>query len=181
MLLLTLRGTPTLYYGDELGMCDGDIPLEAQRDPEGLRGGKSRDPERTPMRWDGSPTGRFTGGQPWLPMGDDVAAINVESERADPGSMLELHRRLLALRRAEPALAVGDWAPITAEGDLLAYERHEAGGRRLAIFLNLGSSDLVTSAPAGRIALSTHLDRDSDAVEGRLSLRPNEGVIIGCA
>ncbi len=60
MLLLTLRGTPTLYYGDELGMCDGDIPLEAQRDPEGLRGGKSRDPERTPMRWDGSPTGGFT-------------------------------------------------------------------------------------------------------------------------
>ena len=178
MLLLTLRGTPTLYYGDELGMRDGDITRDAQRDPEGLRGGKSRDPERTPMRWDWSAAGGFTTGVPWLPIGDDVGAINVATERRDPDSMLELHRRLLALRRAEPALSVGDWAPITAEGELLAYERHEAAGRRLAVFLNLGSSELVVPAPAGRIALSSCLDRDSEQVEGRLRLRPNEGVIV---
>ena len=178
MLLLTLRGTPTLYYGDELGMRDTEVGPAAQRDPEGLRGGKSRDPERSPMRWDGSTKADFTMGEPWLPVGTNVETINVAAEKRDPSSMLELHRRLLALRRAEPALAVGDWAPIAAERDLLAYERHEAAGRRLAVFLNLGSSELVVSAPAGRIALSTCLDRDSEQVEGRLRLRPNEGVIV---
>ena len=177
MLLLTLRGTPTLYYGDELGMRDAHVPATAQRDPEGLRGGQSRDPERTPMRWEGSPNGGFTTGQPWLPMGTNVATINVEEERGAPDSMLELHRRLLAYRRAQAALSVGSWAPISAEGDLLAYVR-EAEGRRLAVFLNLGASPAVAAAPAGRIALSTHLDRDGEPVRSVLRLRANEGLIV---
>jgi hypothetical protein len=133
------------------------------------------------MRWDGSAGSGFTSGRPWLPMGSDVATINVEAERNDPQSMLALHRRLLALRRAEPSLAVGDWALIAADGDLLAYERHETGSRRLAVFLNLGRAELATTAPAGRVVLSTKLDRDSERVEGRLSLRPNEGVIVELA
>jgi alpha-glucosidase len=181
MLLLTLRGTPTLYYGDELGMRDADIPPAAMRDPEGLRGGKSRDPERTPMRWDGSENGGFTTGQPWLPMGDDVATINVVAERLDAGSMLELHRRLLALRRAEPALSVGDWAHITAEGDLLAYERRAANGARFVVALNLGHRELTADVGRGQIVLSTALDRDGETVHAPLHLRPNEGVVVKAA
>jgi alpha-glucosidase len=183
MLLLTLRGTPTLYYGDELGMRDVVIDASAQRDPEGLRGGPSRDPERTPMRWDGSSNAGFATGQPWLPMGEDLAAINVESERRDPASMLELHRRLLALRRAEPALSVGSWTLLSVGDSLLAYERRAPGAAAFAVVLNMGRTKLAVDLPgcAGRIALSTHLDRNDEHVEGRLSLRANEGVIVQLA
>ena len=86
ILLLTLRGTPTMYYGDELGMIDGDIPGASERDPQGLRGGDSRDPERTPMRWDPSPSGGFTdGAQPWLPMGADAVVGHRAERRVLPG------------------------------------------------------------------------------------------------
>jgi alpha-glucosidase len=126
MLLLTLRGTPTLYQGDEIGLRDVPIPPELVQDPwerniPGL--GYGRDPERTPMQWDASPNAGFTTGTPWLPVADDYACVNVDAQRDDPTSMLTLHRRLIALRRAEPALAVGSWTSVEAEGDLLAYLR----------------------------------------------------------
>ncbi len=139
MLLLTLRGTPTLYYGDELGMVDASIPPELERDPARFHGPTGgRDPERTPMRWDASSNGGFTTGSPWLPLGEAVAKVNVEAEDRDPGSMLRFYRRLIALRRAEPALAVGDWTPVVARGAVLAYER-SVPGRRLVVALNLGT------------------------------------------
>ena len=117
MLLLTLRGTPTLYYGDELGMRDVPIPLEREQDPWGKRVpglGLGRDPERTPMQWDASPHAGFCAPdvEPWLPVSDDAARVNVAVELADSGSMLTLTRRLLALRRATPALAHGGYRPI---------------------------------------------------------------------
>ena len=179
MLLLTLRGTPTLYYGDELGMEDVPIPPELEQDParfDGPNGG--RDPERTPMRWDGSPGAGFTAGTPWLPVGGDLERINVAAQRDDPASSLHLYRALLALRRSEAALSIGAWSPLTADGDLLAYERSHAG-RRLVVALNLGHGPLAADLPAaGRILLSTHLDRDGEAVAGRVELRPDEGVIV---
>ena len=107
MLLLTLRGTPTLYYGDELGLPDATVPPERIVDVDG------RDPERSPMPWTGSdPNAGFSVGEPWLPMVDDAGSWSVEAQRADPASMLLLHRRLLALRRASPALHRGAWTPI---------------------------------------------------------------------
>jgi alpha-glucosidase len=178
MLLLTLRGTPTVYYGDELGMRDANVPVAAQRDPEGLRGGTSRDPERTPMRWDGTSNGGFTTGQPWLPMGEDLAMINVESERRDPTSMLELYRRLLALRRAEPALSVGSWAPISAMDHVLAYERRAEAGQAFVIALNFGNRNLLIDLPRGGVVLSTHLDRGGESVTSTFRLRANEGVVV---
>ena len=182
MLLLTLRGTPTLYYGDELGMRDVPIPPELEQDParfDGPSGG--RDPERTPMPWDGSPGAGFTSGTPWLPVGGDLERINVAAQRDDPMSPLHLHRRLLALRRSEPALSVGAWSPLTADGDLLGYERSHAG-HRIAVVLNLGHGPLAADLPAaGRILLSTHLDRDGEAVAGRVDLRPDEGVVVELA
>ena len=114
VLLLTLRGTPTLYYGDELGMRDVPIPPDRVQDPWERRvPGLGRDPVRTPMRW--TPGGGFSDAEPWLPLGDEPS---VEEQERDPGSLLALYRRLLALRRREDALATGDLgaasAPATA-------------------------------------------------------------------
>jgi alpha-glucosidase len=113
VLLLTLRGTPTLYYGDEIGMRDVPIPRELVRDPQGLNMPDldlSRDPERTPMQWDASPYGGFTNTVPWLPLADDYRRVNVEAAQRAEDSVLTLYRRLIALRRAEPALRIGKYA-----------------------------------------------------------------------
>jgi len=132
------------------------------------------------MRWDATPRAGFTAGTPWLPMGDDLEHINVATERAEPASSLQLHRALLALRRTEPALSVGAWAPLAADGALLAYERSHAG-RRFVITLNLGHVALkadVLGGRVGRVRLSTVLDRADERVAGRLELRPDEGLIV---
>src|SRR3954452_17220519 len=114
MLLMTLRGTPFLFAGDEIGMQQVEIPKDRVQDPfEKLVGGYglNRDPERSPMRWDGSSRGGFSAAEPWLPMGDP-AERNVAQQQADKTSILALYRRLLALRREEQALLLGDQQPL---------------------------------------------------------------------
>jgi alpha-glucosidase len=179
MLLLTLRGTPTLYNGDEIGMTDFDVPAELQMDPARFDGpGRGRDPERTPMRWDTTTNAGFTSGTPWLPMGQSLDTINVAAQRSDPKSTLTLFRRLIELRRREPALTLGDWAPIAATDSVLAYERSVAG-RRLVIALNLrDAAARVQIGVAGKVLLSTRLDGEGAATGPELELRPDEGVVI---
>ncbi|HET7478582.1 MAG TPA: alpha-amylase family glycosyl hydrolase [Rubrobacteraceae bacterium] len=184
MLLLTLRGTPTIYYGDELGMRDAPIPPELVQDPweKNVPGiGLGRDPERTPMQWDGSANAGFCPEDvtPWLPVAEDYEQANVATEREDPVSMLSLHRRLLALRRAEPALSAGSYEPVEADGDLLAYVR-EREGRRFLVALNLGHEPRSFEHPEirGRVALTTRLDRAGEEADGALKLRGDEGVIV---
>ncbi|HZM35857.1 MAG TPA: alpha-amylase family glycosyl hydrolase [Burkholderiales bacterium] len=180
MLLLTLRGTPTLYYGDELGMRDVPIPPERVQDPFEKRvpgRGHGRDPMRTPMQW--TPDGGFTTGEPWLPLSPDHEVVNVEAQRRDPQSMLSLHRALLALRRQEPELETGGFTAFEAEADVLAYAR----GERFFVALNLGSRERRVRLPrAGELVLSTRLDRGPERVGGRdaptLALRPDEGAIV---
>jgi alpha-glucosidase len=133
MLLLTLRGTPTIYYGDEIGMTD--VPINTA-DPAG------RDPERTPMQWD--PTGGFSDGEPWLPYGD--LATNV----ADEPPVLTLHRRLLALRRE---FAEAPYRTLHAADGVLAYAR----GDDVAVALNLTAEPRPLPV-RGEVLLSTHLD-----------------------
>lgn len=183
MLLLTLRGTPTLYYGDEIGMHDVPIPPEQVQDPweknvPGL--GLGRDPERTPMQWDASPHAGFTRGTPWLPVAEDFPTANVAVERNDPGSLLTLYRRLITLRRRAPALAVGSYRAIPAGGDLLCYLR-EHQNQRFLVALNLGQQaqilELSHLEVRGRVRLSTHIDRDNEVLARVLELRPDEGVI----
>jgi len=104
MLLLTLPGTLTLYYGEELGMTNVPIPPEEVQDPAEKNEpgvGQGRDPERTPMPWDDMPGAGFTTGRPWLPIGEQVS---VAAEERDPASMLELYRRLIRLRRERAVL-----------------------------------------------------------------------------
>jgi alpha-glucosidase len=183
MLLLTLRGTPTLYYGDEIGMENVPIPPDRVQDPwERNEPGLGRDPARTPMPWDRSPQGGFTTGTPWLPLAPDVASRNVAVLAEEPRSILSLYRRLTALRRQHAALHAGSFVSLAAQGDVLAFERR-AGGSRLLVALNLGGASQRVAVPEGgvavpRILLSTALDRDGEELGPELELRPAEGLIV---
>jgi alpha-glucosidase len=177
MMLLTMRGTPTIYYGDELGLADVAIPADRVQDPRELREpgfGFGRDPVRTPMPWDGSANAGFTTGEPWLPLNPDWPTRNVAVELSDPASMLSLYRDLLRLRRAHPALSVGGVRLIEAEGDILAYERR-AGEEGIVVALNLGGQAHDVDLPAGEVLLTTC----GDYVAGRLA--PNQGMVLKVA
>ncbi|RTL51294.1 MAG: DUF3459 domain-containing protein [Bradyrhizobiaceae bacterium] len=181
MLLLTLRGTPTLYYGDEIGMTQVTIPPDRVRDPweKNLPGrGLGRDGCRTPMQWDQSRHAGFTNGEPWLPLGDDFARRNVAAETADKTSMLNLYRALLDLRRKRPELAVGSYRRILQDGDLLVYQR-EHQGRGLIVALNFGSHIIPLPKDLnGQILLSNFMDRLNCPVPIDFTLRGAEGVVI---
>ncbi len=181
MLLLTLRGTPTLYNGDEIGMHDVPIPPKLVQDPfeRNVPGiGVGRDPERTPMQWDSTQNAGFTHGKPWLPIADDFKSVNVVAEKSDDRSMLSLHRQLIALRRKLPALSIGDYRHVYTGDDVLVYGR-DAGDEHVTVALNLSHTarSLPWAAPRSRVIVSTYLDRHEE-VGDRLELRPNEGVVL---
>jgi alpha-glucosidase len=186
MLLFTLRGTPTLYYGDEIGMRDVAIAPDQVRDPyeKNVPGkGLGRDPERTPMQWSAEEKAGFTTGEPWLPVAADYGNVNVELERRDAASMLAFFRRLIALRRGEPALEVGRLELIQSEGDVLAYVRRARGGEvEYLVALNLGALPqalhLKGDHSRGVVALSTHLSRGGERVQDDLLLRADEGLVV---
>jgi alpha-glucosidase len=185
MLLLTLRGTPTLYYGDEIGMHQVTIAPHQVRDPfeKNVPGiGVGRDGCRTPMQWDATASAGFSTAKPWLPLADDYMRENVATLDADTHSILALYRALIALRKKSPQLVKGVYQPIAADGDVLLYRREGDGGA-LVIALNLGAkpaSIASSSIGAGHaILLSTFLDRRGEEVQGALELRANEGVILG--
>ena len=186
LLLLTLRGTPTVYYGDELGMSNVEIPPELIQDPQeknvpGL--GLGRDPARTPMQWDASPNAGFCPPHvaPWLPLAADYQQINVAVEREDASSMLTLTRTLLALRRDRPALDRGSYQGQESDPeDCFVYLRrfdHE----RLLIALNFSEEPQTVRISAlgeGQILLSTTLNRKGRINLAALELHGHEGCII---
>jgi alpha-glucosidase len=172
MLLLTLRGTPTLYNGDELGLPDVPVPPERVVDADG------RDPQRSPMPWEPGPGAGFTTGEPWLPMVRDADTRAFSVQRADPRSMLSLHRRLLRLRRDEPALIGGQWRLREAPDGVLAYDRI-LGDRHLVVVLNLGAGPVNVPVPGEwSLRLSTTLHRDGDRLRDAVSLEADEGVVL---
>jgi alpha-glucosidase len=184
MLLLTLRGTPTVYYGDEIGMQQVEIPDEAAHDPvaHNLPGlGLGRDGCRTPMQWDAGRYAGFSKAEPWLPLETNYQERNVAALQADDKSLYQLHRRLIALRRQHPALQLGSYRPLAASGDILAFVR-EAGDERILVALNMGPQPAEMNLPAGhadgRLLLSTFCDRAGERVSDTLRLRGNEGVIV---
>ncbi|TFV54250.1 DUF3459 domain-containing protein [Geodermatophilus sp. DF01-2] len=175
VLLLTLRGTPLVYYGDELGMTDVPVPPEAARDPDG------RDPARTPMQWDASPGAGFTTGRPWLPIPPTAGTVNVAAERADPGSLLNLYRALIRLRRRSPALRTGDYRPLPpTDPGLYAYWR-QAGDQRILVALNATGRSRTVAPPGtstGRLLLSTDPDRPLGECPDPLVLAADEAVVV---
>jgi alpha-glucosidase len=177
LLLLTLRGTPTIYMGDELGMLDTEIPAAEIQDPAEKREpgkGLGRDPERTPFLWQNGTGAGFTTGRPWLPLGHDTP---MRLQRDDPASMLCLYRQLLALRRGHPALATGSVGAVEADGAILSFRRYDATST-LQIFANTGADPAGIKPDAGRILLSTDPERKTAAVSGELTLGGNEGLVI---
>ena len=180
MLLLTLRGTPTVYYGEEIGMMNVEIPAAEVQDPaEKNEPGKAqgRDPERTPMQWDNSKHAGFTTGSPWLRLAGDHTRVNVTALSQQPDSMLSLYRALLTLRNAHVALNSGCMKDIESRGQTLSYQR-TSPSERFAILLNFHDRAEEVATVAGEIVVSTHMDRAGEAVSSSVSLRPHEGVIV---
>jgi len=169
MLLLTLRGTPTCYYGDELGMQNVTIPPDRMQDPGALNQPEvahlfGRDPVRTPMQWDASPNAGFCPAdtQPWLPLSSNADQENVATQLVDESSMLNLYRRLLAFRKAEPALVRGDYRsliiqPEQAANRCFVYERSYQG-QTLIVALNFSDQPVrfeLVGHQRGEVVLST--------------------------
>lgn len=183
MLLLTLRGTPTIYYADELGMEDQEIPAHMVQDPQeknvpGL--GLGRDPERTPMQWNSSLNAGFTTGNPWLPLGKDYMQFNVEEEKKDPESFLLFYKKLIQLRQGERALNIGSFIPVWGDEKIIAYERsHEE--TKFLILLNFTNAKADFKNPhnqTGRIEISTHTFREGADFTGAVTLESNEGLVV---
>jgi oligo-1,6-glucosidase/alpha-glucosidase len=179
MLLLTLRGTPTLYQGDELGIGKVIIPPDRIRDPQDLRQpglGLGRDGARTPMAWHDGKFAGFGTAEPWLPLHDDWRLRNVSAQDKDPASMMNLYRRLLSLRRLNAALTVGDLTLLPSEDEVLQYERR-GGEERLFVALNFGQRERAVRLPNevqdADMLLSTGPKSSFDGL-----LAPNEGVIV---
>ena len=179
LMLLTLRGTPFLYYGEELGLRDGEIPPERIRDPVGQRfPALGRDPERTPMPWDASANAGFSPAEPWLPLGAEWPTVNVAAQRDDPASMLSFYRRVIWWRKSAPALLEGSLRVLDGPEGTFVYAREHAG-QRLIVALNFTAAPATVSLPApGRVVLSTA--GRAEQVGATLVLRPVEGVIVEC-
>jgi alpha-glucosidase len=187
MLLLTLRGTPTWYYGDELGMEDVAIPPHQAHDPQGKRHpGYGRDPERTPMQWDAGPHAGFCSADvlPWLPLAPDYQQVNVAVEREDARSQLSLTRALLTLRRGMPALSNGPYIALESRAEHCFVYLREHEKQRLVVALNFSAEAQTVRLPEygrGRILLSTFLDREEQVDLTALDLRSHEGCVIELA
>ncbi len=183
MMILTLRGTPFLFQGEELGLEDGVIPAESVVDPGG------RDPERCPLPWDapsvGGSGGGFTSGRPWLPLPPDAERHNVAAEASDPGSVLALYRALLALRRSRPALRTGEMTLLaTRDRDVLAWRRFDRGGS-FVIALNFAERSAFIQADElgvdfnGIVEVSASMQRAGERVrETGLELGPLDGLVV---
>jgi alpha-glucosidase len=165
LMLLTLRGTPVLYYGDELALADGHVSTDRVRDIAD----PSRDPGRTPMPW--RPEGGWK--DPWLPLEDP--SRNVDAQSSDPASTLHFTRDLIALRRRLPDLRTGAYQELSSAAGAWAWRR----GERTSMAVNLGSGPVDVEGIEGTVLLATDRRREGELVSGRLQLEAAEGVAVG--
>jgi len=184
-MLLTLRGTPFMYYGDEIAMREGNLSREEIQDPPGRRYWplyKGRDGCRTPMQWDSTLHAGFTLGKPWLRLNADYRQRNVQAQRDDSNSLLNFYRRLIELRRQSPALLHGNYRAVGRPIDVWAYERATTN-QRMLVALNFFSRPAQLGLPAGsewRTRLSS-IGRPETTLFESLMLMPNEAVILEAA
>jgi alpha-glucosidase len=188
-MLLTLRGTPFLYYGEEIGMVTTEPKtVEEVRDPVGRRYWplrKGRDGERTPMQWDATTHAGFTAGTPWLPVPPSAREKNVAAQAKDPASLLAFYKRMIALRRQSPALLDGDYEAVGSDPHVYAYLRRTPR-QRMLVALNMSAEERTLrldpattgSASAVRLRLSSRA-RSAAGIQGQeLRLAPFEAVIL---
>jgi len=188
LLLLTLRGTPTLYYGDELGLPDTELRPDQVRDPWGLvEPTQGRDPGRSPMPWDGTANGGFCAPdvEPWLPLARGHDRRNVAAQRDDSASLLTMTRRLIQLRREHPALAEGVHRSIddSPSGTFCFLRSSDGDGSYPAVLVALNLSAerklLDLGLGPGRVLDATHVDRAGTRVDTTvLELHADEGLVI---
>jgi alpha-glucosidase len=176
LMLMTLRGTPVLYQGDEIGQGNATLAQEDLRDPLGVRYWpyyEGRDAGRTPMRWTGAPGGGFTGPdtRPWLPLGEGA---NVEEQRSDPDSVLAFTRDLIALRRGEADLRTGSYRTLEAPAGIWAWGR----GRGCRVLVNLSEETVTLSGHPGVVRLGTDRARDGERLGDAVQLGAWEGLIV---
>jgi alpha-glucosidase len=184
MMLLTLRGTPTIYYGDEIGMQDVAIPPGEIQDPQGLNmPGKnlSRDPARTPMQWDDSKNTGFTTTKPWLRIARNYKKVNVQVQMQDEDAMLSMYKRLIEFRQKEPALLMGNYRPVFSDNKIISYIR-EFNDQRLLVVLNLSHSTAYFHPEhvtiRGTIEMATHPELEGAEVSDTICLGGDEGVVV---
>jgi alpha-glucosidase len=180
LMLLTLPGTAFIYYGEELGMSDVPIPKDKIRDP--FAGQRNRDPQRTPMQWDASSQAGFTTGIPWLPVAENYAQVNVETQELDSKSSLNLYKQLLKLRRESIVLRKGSYQSVDVNPSVFSYKRRHKDDEFL-ILLNFSnkSQNVTITGLKGTIIISTHLDNKHTEVTEHIKLRANEGLLIKVA
>jgi alpha-glucosidase len=182
MLMLTLRGTPTIYQGEEIGMMDVPIPPELVQDPfeRNVPGfGFGRDPVRTPMPWTSEQYAGFSAQQPWLPLNADSDTLNVQVQNRDPRSMLSLYRALIKLRRENDVLSLGSFELSMRTTQVLVYERR-LGERRYLIALNMSGDEQVIPIrlPRYQPLLSTYMDNEHEILGDGIHVRPDEGLVL---
>ena len=183
MLLLTLRGTPILYYGDELGMRDAVVPQALAQDPlETLHPlGLGAIPSARPMHWDATPNAGFTTGHPWLPLVSDWQALNVAPQRTN---RIPCSRSIAVARAASCGADArrGFYAALPSPGPILGYARRLAGQPTFLVALNFSDAPADFSPEgveiAGTIVVGTDRARDGERAVRSIHLAAHEGIVV---
>jgi alpha-glucosidase len=181
LLLMALRGNVFVYQGEELGLPQAEVPFDRLVDPEAIANWPEtlgRDGARTPFPWRAeAPNAGFSTAEPWLPVDPRHPPLAVDRQDADPASMLNLTRRLIALRRREPALRLGTLRILDVPAPLLAFERRH-GEETLTCLFNLGHETVTRPSPgAADVLACVNFDSapagDLPPLSGLLTRRPS--------
>lgn len=185
MLQLTLRGIPFVYYGDEIGMSDGQIPRKKILDPFEINApglGLGRDPQRTPMQWSTDKQAGFSTVEPWLPIGDEYREVNVEAEDIDPSSWLNLYRQLIHLREQRVALYQGTYRSLRITNEYIFAYLRKYKQEKLLVVLNFSAEDQVIPLPytKGKVLIDTLLNQSEVKKINfkHFHLLPHQGYVI---
>ncbi len=180
ILLMALRGTPFIYYGEEIGMTDVEIPDDQLQDPARFRS-FGRDPARTPMQWDTSPGRGFTTGRPWLPFGPET--INLESQLQQDDSLFALYRRAIWLRKDQESLCRGVFQHIDLDDDVFSFKREWPGARSILVIINtaIEPRSVVLPEGYGQVLLATRREAEGRPVAGSVVLPGLAGMWVARA
>lgn len=186
MFLLTLRGTPFIYYGEEIGMKELQLPRRQLRDPVGKKWypfHRGRDGCRSPMQWEGGAAAGFTAGDPWLPIGPEADRRNVAAQEKDPHSLLSFYKQMIWLRKKQPALHTGSYRSVVGgiPGDCYLYLRRSKE-QELLVALNFSARRSSFELPSGikprGLLISTDPGRKERELKNALTLEPYEGCLL---